>query len=68
MAALLYWQGDRIPQLPFRYAESTSLVRAAVRCSEAIERIEGEFRRWPVATLSLLAVAALFGLAMLVGR
>jgi formate hydrogenlyase subunit 3/multisubunit Na+/H+ antiporter MnhD subunit len=68
MAALLYWQGDRIPQLPYPYAGSTSLVRAAVRCSEAIECMEGEFRRWPIAALSLLALAALLGVAMLVAR
>jgi hypothetical protein len=68
LAALLYWQRDLIPQLRYSYTGSIGVARATARFSEAIERVEGELRKWPVASLSLLLVGVLLGLTMLVAR
>jgi formate hydrogenlyase subunit 3/multisubunit Na+/H+ antiporter MnhD subunit len=68
LAGLIYWWRDRIPQVPYRYAGSTRIVHATARCSQAIEGLEGEFRRWPVASLSLLVAGVLLGVAMMVAR
>jgi multicomponent Na+:H+ antiporter subunit A len=67
-AALIRWWRDRVPQVPYRYTGGTRVVHATARCSEAIERLEGELRRWPVASLSLLVVGLLLGVAMMVAR
>ncbi len=42
--------------------------RAALASGGVIERIDGALRQWPVAGVSLLAVAIMFGAAMLAGR
>jgi formate hydrogenlyase subunit 3/multisubunit Na+/H+ antiporter MnhD subunit len=68
LATLTYWWRDRIPQLPYRYSGSNRVVDATGRCSEAIERLERELRRWPVASSSLLVAAVLLGVVMMVAR
>jgi formate hydrogenlyase subunit 3/multisubunit Na+/H+ antiporter MnhD subunit len=70
MAGVFYQTRDRVPRVP----EGDILVvgkvvaRATSRWSEVIERLESELRQWPVASLSLLAIAILLGATMLVGR
>ncbi len=68
LAALLYPLRDYIIQIPHRYPRTIGVRRAATRCGEVIEYLESELRRWPAATVSLLLIAALLGVAMLVAR
>jgi multicomponent Na+:H+ antiporter subunit D len=42
--------------------------RMALALGGVIERIDGTFRQWPAAGVSLLAVAIMFGVAMLAGH
>jgi formate hydrogenlyase subunit 3/multisubunit Na+/H+ antiporter MnhD subunit len=42
--------------------------RAAVAVGESIEFVDGVFRQWSVAVMSLLVVALMFGIAMLCGH
>ena len=39
-------------------------MRVVVRCAEALERVEGVLRQWPVASLSLLMLSLILGGAM----
>ncbi len=61
---------SRLPRIPegdvLVLAERTG--RRAAAWSLVLERADGTLRRWPVAGLSLLAVAVAFGAAMLSGR
>lgn len=70
LATLLYSRRDRVPQTADEeMAEpANGLMHAALRCSDVIAGGEREFRRWPVASLSLLVTAVLLGTAMLVAR
>jgi hypothetical protein len=40
-------------------------VRASISWGKALERADGFLRQWPVASLSLLTVAIVLGVAML---
>jgi multicomponent Na+:H+ antiporter subunit A len=68
LAVGLWRCGDRLPRVP----EGDVVVagEAAMRCaaawSETLERAEGLLRQWPVASLSLLTLAIVLGVAMLV--
>jgi formate hydrogenlyase subunit 3/multisubunit Na+/H+ antiporter MnhD subunit len=68
LAALLYPLRDYIIQIPHRYPKTIGVRRVATRCGEVIEYLESELRRWPAATVSLLLISALLGVAMLVAR
>lgn len=46
----------------------SDLARAAALLGETIERLEGELRQWPLASLCLLVVAILLCVTMLVAR
>ncbi len=43
-------------------------IRVVVRCAEALERVEGVLRQWPVASLSLLMLSLILGGAMFNGH
>ncbi|HMQ13834.1 MAG TPA: hypothetical protein PKA43_10070, partial [Candidatus Competibacter phosphatis] len=43
-------------------------MRVVVRCAEALERVEGVLRRWPVAGLSLLMLILILGGMTFVGH
>jgi formate hydrogenlyase subunit 3/multisubunit Na+/H+ antiporter MnhD subunit len=68
LAALLYPLREYIIQIPHRYPRTVGVQRVAIRCGEMIEYVESELRRWSAATVSLLFIAALLGVAMLVAR
>jgi formate hydrogenlyase subunit 3/multisubunit Na+/H+ antiporter MnhD subunit len=59
--------GDRLPRVPEGdlVVAGASAVRAARTLGEALERADGLLRRWPVAGVSLLALAILLGAALL---
>jgi hypothetical protein len=64
LAMLLGRWGDA----PRRGAIVAPLRRVVVSGGQAVERTDGLLRQWPVAGLSLLALALLFGGAMWTGR
>ncbi len=68
--AMLYRLRNRIPLAPEDNAlpAGSDLARAAALWGETIERLEGELRQWPVASLCLLVVAILLCATMLVAR
>jgi formate hydrogenlyase subunit 3/multisubunit Na+/H+ antiporter MnhD subunit len=70
LATLLYSQRDRLPEAPGDepVGPVNGLMHATLRCAEVIAGSEREFRRWPVASLSLLVSAVLLGAAMPVAR
>jgi hypothetical protein len=43
-------------------------MRVVVRCEEALERVEGVLRQWPVAGLSLLMLILILGGVMFNGH
>jgi hypothetical protein len=49
-------------------ASGRTIARAAWYWSDLAERIESGLRQWPIASLSLVAVAILLGATMLVAR
>jgi formate hydrogenlyase subunit 3/multisubunit Na+/H+ antiporter MnhD subunit/outer membrane lipoprotein SlyB len=68
MAALARW-GHRLPRVPPGdiIGLATGAGRLAGAASEGTERMDGLLRRWPVAGLSLLALAVALCVAMLGG-
>jgi len=68
LASLLYPVRDYITQIPHRYPRPVGVRRVAIRYGEVIEYAESELRRWQTATVSVLLVAALLGVAMLIAR
>jgi formate hydrogenlyase subunit 3/multisubunit Na+/H+ antiporter MnhD subunit len=70
-AAVALGLGRTLPKLPVGQgliALGAPVRRAVVGVGTAFERTDGVARRWPVAGLSLLALALLFGVAMAAGR
>jgi multicomponent Na+:H+ antiporter subunit A len=59
--------GDRVPHVPEGdvLAAGDGIASAAVAWGKAFEQADAYLRQWPVASLSLLAVATLLGAAML---
>ena len=70
LVAMLYRLRNRIPLAPEDNAlpAGSDLARAAALWGETIERLEGELRQWPVASLCLLVVVILLCATMLVSR
>ena len=54
--------------LPRAVAQTGPVRRAAYATSGALSRIDGQLQRWPIAGLSLLALAIAFGATMLAAR
>ena len=59
--------GDRLPRVPEGdvLALTEPLTRVSVAWGAALERAEGILRQWPLAGISLLALIAAFGAALL---
>jgi NADH:ubiquinone oxidoreductase subunit 5 (subunit L)/multisubunit Na+/H+ antiporter MnhA subunit len=71
LAILLGRWGDRRPRLPLGDVVDAAVARArrtTVALSTIFVRADDELRRWPVAGLSLLALAIAFGALMARGR
>ena len=69
--ALAVGFGFRPPRLPVGDAASAiggPVRRATLAVGGAFERADGVLRRWPVASIALLLVAALFGWTLVAGR
>jgi len=68
VAILLGRWGDRLPRLTSR-DDAVAMIaparRASVALAGTLERADGAFRQWPLAGLSLLLLAIMFGAAML---
>ena len=60
------WEG-RLPRVPEGdvVVAGEAAIRATVPWSKAIERADGYLRQWPVASLSLLTLVIILGVAML---
>ena len=72
-AALAWWlarAGDRLPRIPPGDIAVVidRGVASGARAGAALLRADGVLRQWAVAGVSLLALAALFGLALVAGR
>ena len=71
LAILLGRWGGRLARLSFGnflVAAIGPARRTALALSGTVERVDGVFRQWPAAGLSLLALAILFGAALLADR
>ena len=71
LAILLGRWGHRLARVPFGkvvVAMVGPARRTALALGRMIERVDGMLRQWPAAGLSLLALAILFGAAMLAAR
>ena len=71
LAILLGRWGHRLARVPFGkvlVAMVGPARRAALVMGTMLERIDGMLRQWPVAGISLLVLAILFGAAMLAVR
>jgi formate hydrogenlyase subunit 3/multisubunit Na+/H+ antiporter MnhD subunit len=71
LAVLLGRWGHRLARIPFRsvlVATVGPARRTALTFGNMIEQLDGMFRRWPAATLALLALAILFGATLLAAQ
>ena len=71
LLAIPLWQfGDRLPRAPAGdiLAVEESAFRASLSLGGAFERVDGLFRQWPAAALSLATLVIIFGVALLAPR
>jgi multicomponent Na+:H+ antiporter subunit A len=69
LAVGLWRWGHRLPRIPDGdvVVVGEAAIRATAPWGEAIERVDGYLRQWPVASLLLLTLAIILGAAMLAG-
>jgi len=69
LACGMWRWGHRLPRIPEGdvVVVGEAAIRATAAWGEAIERVDGYLRQWPVASLLLLTLVIILGAAMLTG-